>query len=214
MPSAHRLLGPCLALAALLLAQSASAGPLLICHPFVTDGAPSLPWSGGPDWHAPDRHYDVRHLTADTLALLGPDAPIVARMETLRRATIYAAGDPQASADLLRALLARTRTRSSDPRETALASFDAGYLIESYRQHFVVDKVDMLAAYERGGPPLDGYALVAKAIALSPTDAAAMELAASLMAPDHAASKRHREAAAAAGPSSLVAANIRAIFGS
>lgn len=185
MPTVRRFLRPCIALAAsLLLAQGASAGPPLICHPFMTEGAPSLPWSSEPGWRAPDRAYDVRRLTADTLALLTVDAPIVARMETMRRATIYAAGDEGAAIDLLRAVLARAQTPGRDPRLAALAWFDAGYLIESYRQQSEIDKVDMLAAYSaagRGATPY-GYALVEKAIEATPSDAAGMEFAASLMA--------------------------------
>jgi hypothetical protein len=208
MPTTHRLLRPLVALAAaLLLAQAANAGPPLICHPFVTDGSPSLPWTGAPGWRAPDRSYDVRRLTADTLALLGPDTPVVARMETMRRATIYASGSPTVAADLLHAVLA--------PR----AWFDAGYLIESYRQQSEIDKVDMLAAYSRsGGNPkaamLDGYALVEKAIEVTPSDAAAMQFAASLMTTDPVAARRHRDSAAAgAAPGSLLATNITSSWG-
>src|SRR5687768_18327176 len=37
------------------------------------------------------RSYDVQQLTTDTLRLLTAEAPILARMENMRRATIYAA---------------------------------------------------------------------------------------------------------------------------
>jgi hypothetical protein len=220
MPTTHRLLRPLVALAAaLLLAQAANAGPPLICHPFVTDGSPSLPWTGAPGWRAPDRSYDVRRLTADTLALLGPDTPVVARMETMRRATIYASGSPTVAADLLHAVLARAQAPGPDPRVAARAWFDAGYLIESYRQQSEIDKVDMLAAYSRsGGNPkaamLDGYALVEKAIEVTPSDAAAMQFAASLMTTDPVAARRHRDSAAAgAAPGSLLATNITSSWG-
>ncbi|MBZ5560752.1 MAG: hypothetical protein LAO77_26150 [Acidobacteriia bacterium] len=39
------------------------------------------------NWHATDPKYDVSPLVADTLA---PSAPTMVRMETLRRATVYA----------------------------------------------------------------------------------------------------------------------------
>ncbi len=68
----------------------------------------------------------------------------------------------------------------------ALAWFDAGYLVESYRQASHIYKWDMLTAADRakwtlrsepGG--VDGYALVLKAIAMAGTNPE-MEFAASL----------------------------------
>jgi hypothetical protein len=219
MPTPARLLRRIAALAAaLLLAHAANAGPPLICHPFATDGSPSLPWTGAPGWRAPDPSYDARHLTADTLALLGPDTPIVARMETMRRATIYASASASAANDLLRAVLVRLKSPGPDQRVAALAWFDAGYLIESYRQQSEIDKADMLEAYARSGAnpkaaQLHGYDLVEKAIEVTPSDAAAMEFAASLMTTDKAAAKRHRDnATAGAAPGSLLAANITAMW--
>lgn len=48
---------------------------------------------------------------------------------------------------------------------------------------------------------------------MTPSDAAAMEFAASLMTTDKAAAKRHRDnAAAGAAPGSLLAANITAMW--
>ena len=219
MSTAARWLKPCVALAAtLLIAQAANAGPPLICHPFRTGNAASLPWTGERNWRATEASYDVGRLTADTLALLGPDVPVIARMETLRRATIYAASSPRAATELLNALLALSKTPARDPDVAALAEFDAGYLIESYRQQSEIDKTDMLAAFARSsGVPLDtlyGYALVENAIATKPRDVAAMEFAASLMTKDQAAAERHRSnASAGAAPGSLLAANIKALWG-
>jgi hypothetical protein len=210
---------PCVALAAtVLIVQAAHAGPPLICHPFTTDNAPSLPWTNERTWRATDAHYDVGRLTADTLALLGPDTPVIARMETLRRATIYAATSPQAANELLNALLALAKAPARDSHVAALASFDAGYLIESYRQQSEIDKTDMLAAFARsnGGQldTLDGYPLVENAIATKPRDVAAMEFAASLLTSDKAAAQRHRvNASAGAAPGSTLAANIKELWG-
>ena len=39
--------------AALLFSSAALAGPPLLCHPFDTAGAASLPWGGG--WNREDR---------------------------------------------------------------------------------------------------------------------------------------------------------------
>ena len=106
-------------------------------------------------------------------------------METLRRATIYAAQDKQVAEQLLTALVERTTASggAADP----LAWFDAGYLIESYRQASHIYKWDMLSSAERAkwalrsepkGP--DGYSFVTKAIAMSGKNPE-MEFAASLM---------------------------------
>jgi hypothetical protein len=116
----------------LSLAGVAEAGPPLICHPFQAGSAPLLPWAAGQGWNTPDRAYDVSTLPADTLRLLSADAPILARMENLRRATIYAAQDRRVAQELMKALVARAEAGggSRDP----LAWFDAGYLVESYRQ--------------------------------------------------------------------------------
>jgi len=219
MSTAARWLKPCVTLAAtLLVAQAADAGPPLICHPFTTDNARSRPWAAERNWRATEAHYDVGRLTADTLALLGPDTPVIARMETMRRATIYAATSPQAANELLSALFARAKTSARDPGVAAIAQFDAGYLIESYRQQSEIDKTDMLAAFARSsGVPLgelDGYATVEKAIAMTPRDVAAMEFAASLMTKDKAAAKQHRiNASAGAAPGSALAANIAEAWG-
>ena len=61
------------------------------------------------EWSQPRADYDVAHLTADTTALLVPATPVVARMETLRRAVIYASLDKAAAAQLLSRLTERAR---------------------------------------------------------------------------------------------------------
>src|SRR5688572_20127000 len=112
-------------------APAAVAGPPLICHPFVVDSASALlPWAAGREWRLPHPDYDVARLTADTLTLLSVDASILSRMENLRRATIYADRDPALAEALLAAVLARMDTPPADPYGAALASFDAGYLVE------------------------------------------------------------------------------------
>jgi hypothetical protein len=173
----------------LSLASAASAGPPLICHPFSTDAdAPLLPWAEGSGWRRPDPGYDVAGLVGDTLELLTADASILARMENMRRATIYADAQPEVAAALLRAVVGRTETAPVDARAAALEWFDAGYLIETYRQLGLVYEYGMLPRRRHEMslvPPeletLDGYALVEKARALAPAAAAELELAASLM---------------------------------
>jgi hypothetical protein len=184
----------------LSIAGVAEAGPPLICHPFDAGAAQLLPWGQGQGWNTPDRSYDVRQLTADTLRRLSPDAPILARMENLRRATVYAGGDRQVAAELLSALVARAQ--SPEGSRDALAQFDAGYLVESYRQASHIYKWDMLTTAERAG-----YLLVTRAITLSGGNPE-MEFAASLMKDGRAGAEHRRRAMAGAKAGSLLAKNL------
>src|SRR5687767_15166583 len=94
------------AVAALVMfATPALAGPPLICHPFQTDGGKLLAWGTGSGWNTPDRKYDVNRLVVDTTSALTADAPILTRMENMRRATIYAMQDPQVANALLKAVI-------------------------------------------------------------------------------------------------------------
>lgn len=217
MTSRNRFLTLIPTLAALVVLSSpATAGPPLICHPFIADGETLLPWGQGRGWHSPDLSYDTTRLTEDTLALLTPDAPILARMENLRRATVYAASNSAAAAMLLEAVLERTEMSQGDLASQSLVWFDAGYLIESYRQFGPV-AVDMLRSRAPAAPrpdelvgALDGYSLVLKAIELASRESRAdMEFAASLMLRDSAVADAHRaRAAAGAKHGSLLAANL------
>lgn len=214
MSTRHLRLGFATFVAGLALAPPVLAGPPLICHPFAVSGEPLLPWGEGHGWHSPDRDYDVRSLVDDTLALLDADAPILARMENMRRATIYAAQRPEVGAELLSAVLARTKAASRV--EAAVAWFDAGYLVETYRQLDVAQGYGMLTNGRAVAPLLsglpaapDGYRLVQKAIGLAPDLGPEMELAAALMAPDAGARAAHRDRAmAAAATGSPLAANL------
>ena len=90
----------------LLLQSVALAGPPLICHPFNIGDARSLPFQG-PAWSRVDPNYDVTNLVKDTLSLLGNDVPVIVRMETLRRATLYSRNNCKLSAALLDSLIPR-----------------------------------------------------------------------------------------------------------
>ncbi len=196
-------------------APVASAGPPLICHPFVTDAAaPLLPWAPSGDWYAPARGYEIADVKADTLKLLSPDASLLARMENMRRAAIYADRDPVVAGALLGAVLARTKSPPADPQAAALAWFDAGYLVETYRQldlvylHGMREGKGRVSLLPAEAARLDGYRLVQKALAIMPQAQPEMEFAASLMA-DNALAAAHRTRAAtgiAADP--LLAANL------
>jgi hypothetical protein len=184
------------------LATVAHAGPPLICHPFDAGMARLLPWdTARSGWNTPDRVYDIKKLTTDTLRLLSPDAPVLARMENLRRATIYAMQDERVAAELLSAVVGRARMEGDQGRDP-LAWFDAGYLIESYRQASSTAKRDMLAS-----SALDGYAMVKKALQLAAGNPE-MEFAASLMKSGAVSADHRRRALAGALPESLLARNL------
>lgn len=213
MSNAHRFTRRTLAALGFLLsvAVAAEAGPPLICHAFDAGNAPLLSWGQGQGWDSPDQSYDVSRLTADTVRLLAPDAPILARMENLRRATIYAARDRKVAAELMTAITKRAEAGGSG---NALAWFDAGYLVESYRQASHIYKWNMLTAAERakwtlrsepGG--VDGYAMVVKAIATAGTNPE-MEFAASLMKTGPVSDEHRRRAVAGARSGSLLAKNL------
>ena len=186
------------------MATPAVAGPPLICNPFVTEGGNLIAWGTGPGWNTPDHGYDIKKLVGDTTAVLTPDAPVLTRMENLRRATIYAMRDPVIAEQLLKALMARALSTTTDSG----AWFDAGYLIEAYKQgtHLRGDRKGTAWAAIDETIRVDGYGFVKKAIAMRGANAE-MELAASLMTQGTVADA-HRAKAKAAGPGSLVAKNL------
>lgn len=182
---------------ALVLAPVAIAGPPLLCHPFDTAGAPSLPW-GGAGWRDARAGYDLRQLTGDTEALLGAKTPVIARMETLRRAAIYASRDPAIARQLLVRLQARRQVAAGDDAR-ALARFDAGYFAETLQEVLRLQGYDMpgigkvdVAGLRAVLAGVNGSADVEAAIALRPQDAA-MHFAAALIA---SADQRKRDYAA------------------
>lgn len=192
------------------LAVPAFAGPPLICHPYTIGSAKSLP--GGSDWLGASKTYDRQNLVRDTLAILTPETPIIVRMETLRRATIYAtshlrgwgndkytAEDRSISAELLAKL--QERTTEKDPAKRAVALFDAGFFAETLRQTGM-------------DPRFDGYASLVKAAQLRPGDPE-VEFALAL-ASVHPKRKEHAEhlarARAAARDGTLLANNLASHF--
>ena len=115
------------------LASPALAGPPLVCFPFDIGTATSLPWnSSSGSFKGMRSDYDLDRLNRDTIALLTPSTPVLVRMETLRRAALYASANERTARALLDSLLARAK--ASTTGEATLAEFDLGYLIETYRQ--------------------------------------------------------------------------------
>ena len=201
--------------AALLLssANPALAGPPLICHPFDIGTAKSLPfgdtqngWSG---WQATLPSYDRSKLVDDTLALLTPQTPVIVRMETLRRASAYSVDDKSIATRLLSALEARTTKAPKTPAE-GLASFDYGYLVETYRQ--LGQRGVTVKATIDG---VDGYALVKAAMAQMPNDAG-IQFAAALITESPATRTQHtahlQKAREMAKSDALVARNVATHF--
>jgi hypothetical protein len=196
--------------AVLLFATPALAGPPLICHPFEVESGKLIAWGTGSGWNTPDRSYDIKRLVADTTAVLTPDAPILTRMENMRRATIYAMRDPVIANELLKAVTARALATTTDGR----AWFDAGYLIESYKQavHLREDRKPELRAWAAVEETIrvDGYNWVKKAMAMS-APSAEMEFAASLMSRGPVASAHRAKAVAAAPKGSTLSRNLAAL---
>jgi hypothetical protein len=184
------------------LASPALAGPPLVCFPFDIGTAASLPWdssSGGFKGMRSD--YDLDRLNRDTIALLTPSTPILVRMETLRRAALYASANQRTARTLLDQLLARAKASTS--AGASLAEFDLGYLIETYRQlgpiaPFAGDIVK----------DLDGYGMVRRSLDARHGDPA-IAFAAALITSGRGAYADHvRMARAGAGTDVLLAKNI------
>jgi hypothetical protein len=199
------------ATALLVVATAAEAGPPLICHPFETGPARLLPWASAPGWNTPDATYDVRNLTTDTLRLLSPDSPVLARMENLRRATIYASQSRDEAFELLTALLGRALTAQAVGSRDPMPLFDAAYAIEAFRQAAGIHRWKSNQPREewlsRELGDLTGDAFIERALALAGNNAE-MEFAASLMKRGAAADAHRRRAAAGAPTGSLLAKNI------
>ena len=208
-----------IALVAALLsfATVAQAGPPLICHTIEIGQAKSLPWISH-SWNlSGGENYDTKNLVKDTLDILKPDTPVLVRMETLRRATLYTRKDPVAAKELLARLHARATFAESAGKPDALAWFDAGYLAETYKQWIGQNLPHMTDGMRMDANPasrVDGYALVKKAIALRGDDAE-MEFAAALITlsgPREEHVKHAQKAIAGGKTDALLAQNLATRF--
>ncbi len=189
------------------LVTSVFAGPPLICHRLEIGDAKSLPWTGTAWNLSGNESYNTNYLAQDTLAILDSGAPVIVRMETLRRATLYARQDPRAAKELLTKLYQRATAAEKAGHPDALAWFDVGYLAETYRQWF----------YKCPNPAagIDGYALITKALGLRGRDDPEMEFAAALVTlggPAPAHQERARKAIAGAKDDPLLAGNLSSQF--
>jgi hypothetical protein len=203
--------------AVLCLATVAQAGPPLICHTIEIGQAKSLPWISH-SWNlSGGENYDVKNLVRDTLDILGPDTLVLVRMETLRRATLYARKDPLVAKELLARLHARATAAESSGHPDALAWFDAGYLAETYKQWIGKNMPHMTDGMRMDPNPaanVDGYTMVKKAIAIRGSDPQ-MEFAAALITlsgPQEEHREHAQKAMVGAKNDSLLAQNLASHF--
>jgi hypothetical protein len=203
-------------LAAVVLTVTASpalAGPPLLCHPFDIGSARSLPWDGTSAWWQGRTDYNLQHLVADTEAILTPSTPVIVRMETLRRAALYASLDSKVAATLLSSVTARANA-GAQGAASAAAMFDAGYLTETYKQIAMLrgerqfaDRARTIAGVVGSA---DGTAMINRAITQRPDDAS-LRFAAALVAAtaDRTAYRDHADKARkGAAQDTLLARNI------
>jgi hypothetical protein len=188
------------------LTTAAHAGPPLICHPIEIGQAKTLPWVDL-SYRKGSGSYDLTNLTQDTLAILDSNTSVLVRMETLRRATIYARQDPQVAKELLTRLQVRMANSNAAGHPEALTQFDLGYLAETYKQW--IGKGEPNPAIG-----LDGYGLIRKAISWRGQDPE-MEFAAALITlrgPEGDHQDHVRKAIAGAKNDPLLARNLASNF--
>jgi hypothetical protein len=204
--NSHSLSRIAISIVAVLLGFStvALAGPPLICHSIEIGQAKTLPWVDL-NYRKGSGSYDLNKLTPDTLAILDSNPSVLVRMETLRRATIYARQDPQVAKELLTRLHARA-ANSGAGNASALAWFDLGYLAETYKR--------WMGDGPNPAKGLDGYAWVNQAISLRGSDPE-MEFAAALIALTGSDSDRNlhvENAMAGSKTDPLLAQNLASFF--
>lgn len=195
----------------------ALAGPPLLCHAIEIGDAESLTWGNG-TWDNGKIELSDEDFVSHTLALLPPDADVLTRMETIRRATIHAAEHPKAA----KALLAAVRLRvANDEKPDANLLFDLGYLMATYSQMNIVtehNSVGTTGAKRQALPTSDDpspYSLIKKAAGFTPENGA-IEFALALitMSPTHPSHREHvQRAVAGASAGSLLATNLVKRFG-
>ncbi len=176
-----------LVLAFVTFARPALAGPPLLCHPFDIGTAASLPWSGAASWFDGKPDYNLANLVVDTETLLAPSTPVIVRMETLRRASIYASRDAKVASALLERLTAKAQASKASGQPDALALLDAAYVTEALRQVTMIGGVsgfkDQVSGIKDVISNADGWQYMKASLAARPDDPA-LEFAAALIASD------------------------------
>jgi hypothetical protein len=201
-----------LMLASLAVAMPALAGPPFVCHVFDIGAAKSLPWGAVNNFMGMRDDYDLHRVVGDTEQLLTPSTPTLVRMETLRRAALYASRDRAVADQLLASMMGRVRAADQAGHPDALALFDAGYVVEalSELEQFGIH-MKAFAGLERvlAGVTYSYEArpLLERSAALRPDDAS-IQFALGLMsrAPENEA--RFKKARTAAREDALLASNL------
>jgi hypothetical protein len=195
---------------ALSVAAPALAGPPLLCHPFDIGTAKSLPWDGKAGWSQGRGDYPLAQLGGDTEAILQPGTPVIVRMETLRRAAIYASQDSAVASALLDKLSAKAHADKADP----LAGLDAAYLVEALHEITMLGQSgefrDRIPGVKRVLANRDAAPLLAQTLQARPSDPAVAFAAALItMDKDRQASGAHAtRARAGASQDALLARNL------
>ena len=150
------VLGAALGLGALGAGVEA-LGPPLICHSIAIGENKSLPWEGGS--MNTKKGYNSKNLVKDLNALLSTTTDVIVRMETLRRAAIYAHENGDVAWELLADLALRALDADDTKSDGALALFDVGFTIAVLEQFN-----DSKADYARTKDGVPGYAYVSRAL--------------------------------------------------
>src|SRR6476646_7488546 len=155
--------------ASLAIAAPALAGPPLLCHPFDIGSAKSLPWVGQKSWDEGQPGYKLSNLVADTETLLTPSTPVIVRMETLRRAALYASTDAQVASVLIKRFISRAEASEVAGRPDALAYLDAAYLAGAFNEITMMGRAQQWEQRSENARQvkgtLDAYGLIATSVA-------------------------------------------------
>jgi len=176
------------------------------------DSATSLPWNSPRNYLGIVEGYDVHHLVADTERLLKQPMPTIVRMETLRRAAVYASRDAQAAEQLVAFVVGKVSVLPVPGPPDPMALFDAGYVLEVLQelQHFEEGTKFFWQrdpAVVRVTRPYDGWALLKQSAALRPDDPS-IQFTLGLMLPREAAEPYFRRAREGARTDALLANNL------
>jgi hypothetical protein len=191
------------AAAVVAMAAPALAGPPLLCHAYDIGNARSLPWVGEKSWFEGRPDYNLKNVVADTESLLTPATPVLVRMETLRRAAIYASSDPQVANALLKRFISRAEASEASGSPDALAYLDAAYLAGAFNEFTMLahskEWASRAAVARQAKGALDAYALISKSVALRPADPAIQFAAALISSDEHRGAYEGHAAKARAG---------------
>jgi F0F1-type ATP synthase membrane subunit c/vacuolar-type H+-ATPase subunit K len=208
----------CTALLCLAFAGPAQAGfATKLMFQFDIGDARSLPW--GDDWSHEQPEYQLAGLIADTEALLTPSTPIVVRLETLRRAVLYASRDRLIAHRLLMTFRERAKKNHLSVQPEPIAYLDEAFvndLLWQVGEHSNEPLTSRSREVRGLVRQADGYNHLQKGLALHPRDPA-YQFGAALLAGvtglGSAAFGRHAsQAIAAAADDPLLARNLDRIY--